>query len=498
MKNNFRQTAIFYLPLLMLLGSTLNLDAQISNFKLSDYKPPKYIFQSLDFGINLSGSTLNDRNKLADTLLSGNGSSSLSFNVSPGYNRSSNSEKYQGTMIAILSLVPGFNSSTNKMSEYKSRQRQLHAGLDVKSENRFYFNSGTFLEINPQFSIGRVDFNQRAASNSSKSQNKQSSGYISLSLPLSFGIGRIDNASDAMLAIYMLDDLDRLGLSKRSFTNEDVIQLAGRITHLKTRRFFDYRKQLIYEIESIDSLMQQNTMVQIANAAYFTSLNDNWRYSQNISRKSGYRLYAGILSSFFYQVNTNYISRQEPDQNETKDQNIFSHSTIGLMAGYMLEKPHSLKWQSTVDLRLQYTYYHSINKVKSILPDPTDFSTRYELTQPGPGAQVSYYLGYYPNSRTYFTAGILGYFDWEINGTEDMITVNDHTGVNDIAFRGGPRVAAYFYLSERVRLQININCDYLYDKSNSWSNSYTVNSDQYLKNHSFNGSVNSALTYSLF
>ena len=52
------------------------------------------------------------------------------------------------------------------------------------------------------------------------------------------------------------------------------------------------------EIEKVDSFLQAKGIITLADARYFTIVNDNWDYAQGPVRESGKRLSAGLVPAF--------------------------------------------------------------------------------------------------------------------------------------------------------------------------------------------------------
>jgi len=504
MKNYFRQVALFCLSILLLMGLSRKSEAQISHFRLSDYKPPAYVHQSLDFGVNLLGSANMATSALADTGQSGSKNSSFSFNFNPVYQRFSNSEKYQGNLTAGLQLSPGFSMQKFKPSNSSESAFQFFSRIQLSTTNRFYIRKGLFIETDPAVTLQSTTYNSNrnlVSGSSNELRNLKERNWapsFNGSVQLILGKGRIDEVTDAMLSVYMLQDLAQLGCTSKSLSKEDVIALATRITQLKNQRFFDSRLQKIREIESIDSLIQQLGIRSTASAAYFTSLNDDWDYGQSNLRYSGYRFYTGLLPSYMYQAQNTRSSSGDSGSVDSRSRNTTTRFYLGCLAGVDWEKPHSLRWQSSLALEIRYGTGHIESKYEDFNSGASGPSIQSAFTQPGFIASFNYSLGYYPDTRTFLSCGMAGNLNTIINGTEDNQNYAEHTSVSETGLYAGPRFAAYYYLSEKVRLQFNVNIDYFFDDSNSWEYSPLINTSYYHESNTIQGSVTGKLVYSLF
>ncbi|MCG6190425.1 hypothetical protein K5G00_23585 [Maribellus maritimus] len=102
------------------------------------------------------------------------------------------------------------------------------------------------------------------------------------------------------LYIYIFEDLFENDRLNRLPGENEILQLANQIAQLRNQRFFDSRLRRIYEIETLDSLINHLGLVNESDATYFTSLNDMWLYGDEI-RYSGTRFQFNAFGSLFYQ-----------------------------------------------------------------------------------------------------------------------------------------------------------------------------------------------------
>jgi hypothetical protein len=428
----------------------------------------------------------------------------LNFSFTPEYKRYANSEKYQGVSRAAILLSPGYSGNKQNPSFSAESNFQFLSRVQFSSSNRFFLADGIVLEVNPGLILQSNSSNREIKTSVDtvptiiKQHNNSWQPSVNSSLQLLIGTGRIDEVTDAMLACYMLEDLVRTGSTLKEASPDDINSLATRITQLKNQRFFDARRHKIEEIESIDSLLYKRGIRRSADAAYFTSLNDSWDNGQNHLRYSGYRFYVGLQASADYYAQNTFNSSGIAGAEDTKFRNSSNATYLGGIAGIDWQKPHTLCWQSSLTAELQYGSMHALSKVENFLPSASGPTDRSEFTQPGFDASAAYTLGYYPNTRTYLSCGLVAFFDNVMNGRENNLTYSLHTGVNDQALRAGPRLTAYFYLSERVRLQLIANADYLFSRSNSWEYYPLINSMNYRESHTYQGSITGQLVYSIF
>ena len=112
----------------MVLLSAKSSDAQNTTYKLSDYKNPNYLYQSLDLNFGLSNGL--SGNKYAGT----NNSSARYFNFNSqaggAYSRYINSEKTQGDLSVNLyaGVGTGNNNSKYYYDTYNSEDKSNSSG----------------------------------------------------------------------------------------------------------------------------------------------------------------------------------------------------------------------------------------------------------------------------------------------------------------------------------------------------------------------------------
>jgi hypothetical protein len=299
------------------------------------------------------------------------------------------------------------------------------------------------------------------------------------------------------MALYLLDDLYGLKREKRSVSNLEVNELAQLITRLKYKRFFDDRLRKIAEITAIDSFMQQKGIVSVTDATYFTSLNDNWRYSNNPIRYSGHRIYTGLDANYRYIYNNEYIEKIIPDDFTDARTTKKKIADLFLVIGYTYEKPASRKWQNSAGIRGAIGYHqNSENRIIRNDPNPDTEENFYTEYFPSVSLNGSYGFGYYPSSRTWLTLNWWIYSSWDKVMGGDLKAEKEDIS-NNFNTSTGPQINAYYYLSEKLRLSFSyngqfnfINFKYTYDIPEG---SLDKTNQKYWTQY-----MSAALTYSLF
>ncbi len=475
--------------------------AQNTTFKLSDYKNPKYFYQTLDMNFGFGNSSNIQKNDNSSDFY--NLKSYLSsVNALAYYSVYANSRKSQSEVYAYFN--GGFSSSAQKnlfdLANNESRQSTLsnNESFSFGGTKRFYNEKQNYFEIGGSFSnshSGNLSKNKSLYNDNITNQTKNNSStfYSNSDLALHIGKGRIEQVQDARMALYLIEDLHRMNRDKRPASDKDVLELAELITSLKYKRFFDNRLRKIAEITTIDSFMQQKGIVSSTDATYFTSLNDNWDFANNPARNSGWRVFAGVEGSFGYNYNKGQVEFIKPSQS-TQDQSYANNSlNVYLVAGVDYEKPINLKWQNSASIKARFG---SMSTKSTNKASGTSDVTNYLSESPTMYLSASYGFGYYPNSRTWLTA------DWTLSsGYKKQFTgtskSDKENSTNSFLLYTGPSAHAYYYLSERLRLSINFT-GYLQLNNDNYITDIPENSDNNQTKTVWDYHLNASLTYSLF
>ncbi len=485
----------------MVVFSATSSFAQDSTFKLSNYQNPNYFYQTLDlnFGLN-SGSSINKSDNISDFY--NLNSYSMSLNARAAYSSYANSVKSQSELyVSIYGSIRNsgqHNTFDLENTEYRQKNFSNNESFNFSGLKRFYDAKQNYFEVNGFVSSA---FSNASGTNKSYSSDtisnstsyKTNNNVASLEGSLLIGKGRLEQVQDARLALYFWEDMHRLNRDKRSVTNEEVLELARLITSLKYKRFFDSRLKKIADITAIDSFMQKHGLVNITDAAYFTSLNDNWNYSNNPARESGYRIYTGIEGHYQFNSNKNHREILVPAESISDQKYNANQAEAYAVAGLVYEKPLNLKWQQSASVKASVGYKNQLNKYEETgMPD----TSRYNGSIPSLGLRAQYGYGFYPNSRTWLTAG------WYLNSTYNKQFIgtskNDtQNSQNNFYTYTGPIVQAYYYISEKLRLSVNFNCAYQVNVDKFITNIPKHSTDKQTDTH-WGYELDASLTYNLF
>lgn len=476
--------------------------AQDTTFRLSDYKNPIYFYQMLDlnFGLNsgliLSNSRISDKSGMSNLTLSSNaGATYILFINSPG----TQTELRTSFFGAIGSSFYHYNFETLN-SESNSNSFSHYENLSIEGVKRFYNAKKIYFEVN-----GSISSNNSGSSDNMtyKAADTVISQYIfkdklynlNISGALLIGKGRIEQVQDARMALYLIEDLQKLNRQKQVASNEDVLALAAEITKLKYKRFFDGRLRQIAEITALDSFFQKNGLAGTTDATYFTSLTDNWNYSNNPVRNSGKRIFTGIEADYTYSYQSNSADNIVPDENPTSEVMKRRETGAFFVAGAAYEKPTSLKWQNSANLKIGFGFRQTTMHFdrEEIYVDP---HSMYRETFPSVKLSGDYGFGYYPTSRTWVT------FDWWVltgwdKGMEGTSKQDKEDFRNSFYTYTGPEFHAYYYLSEKLRLSLAFTGEFRFDNFKFTNDSFEDSPDK-ITSTWWNQQLNAALMYSLF
>jgi hypothetical protein len=479
-------------------------DAQTPTFKLSDYKNPDYLYQTLDLNFGLNSGFINNHSSSAGVNPQYTASSfTLNSGAGANYSRYKNSLKTQQEQHISFNAGIGSSSYQNKSGnpeqENKSNNFSHAEAINISALSRFFNEKQQYFEANGSI-YGRYDGLSQGSKTTvsgtimSETGGNQKDLNLNMAGSLRVGKGRIEQVQDARLAMYILEDLQKLKRAKKIATDEDVLALAQEITLLKYKRFFDYRLRKIAEITAIDAFLHKSSIAGMADAAYFTSLNDNWDFANNPIRNSGKRFYAGLDASYGYNYLTNLDKYIVPVGDDSKYNYNKSNAGLFIVAGIDCEKPENLTWQKSSSIQLGVGVQSQVENEKAL--ENTDETTYYLRALPSAKLSADYGFGYYPNSRTWLTLNwwLLSGWDKEMDGA----TKSEKEKLqNSFYTYTGPQFNAYYYLSEKLRLSLTFNGEFRFENKNYTYDVIPGNPEKVTTTW-WNQQVNASLTYSLF
>ncbi|MBN2263996.1 MAG: hypothetical protein JW735_13845 [Prolixibacteraceae bacterium] len=448
-----------YITVLMaLIFASTQLTAQVKEFDLSTYQTSDYKRSSLDLNTQLRQGA-SDKSSLFDKQLdykerqfSSNGQLKstwdyIDFKRERIINYGSSVDLY-GSYLHI-----------QKDSIISAIKKNYSDGRIVFSVNGFYnyeqfygnrLKNSWYINGDLNFA-GRTDNTTTKNDSIIKKSSFQGDPLISSSIKIGHAHGRMEHVSVASEAIYILDDLEASGLLTRALTDNDVVKLADKINELKQERFFDERLYRMKVMEELIGFLKENSLIEAESVKVFNIISDYHFMAGIQTRTSGKRLYydLSIKDTYFY-----YNNESSRTYNYN---NVDGYFNIGFQAN----KPISLKWQR-------------------------NFSSNISLSNlPILDAAANYSIGYYPNTRTYFSANT--------NVNLNLRYLSKQNYVLNNTF--GLGVYGYYYLSEKMRLSASMS---LYNAH--VENALVIRAENIAKkiDNSIQQTFNLALTYYIF
>jgi hypothetical protein len=458
-----KQNKIIFSIIAVLIAQ--NITAQVTDFKLSDFKYRTPGFKALGF----TGKT--------NSSYSTGGGNSGSFELFPQINYLSQ----QSTDKIQQSLSISAAASYSMIGGNSDKQRRLGAGTTVDFLLR-QFKDKYFIETGIK---GNVNY---GSTNYTTQKRKELTNPYSLQLTLGAGKGRLENVSDAQMALFILDDLKKAGKIKGTVSKEKAAAFASLLTQVYNKRIFDFRKRRMYEMEQINAFLKTNKLIDADDITVFNIISDNWAFAiqpnaidgvtasgggtliidhlfNNVSdrynldgifgqpsRYSGKQLFARLLPA----ANTsNDIKKTITDTTSIKSGNINYGATVQI--GYDERKPINMLWQFDKHAVLSYNN----SSAKDVF---TNLVNKYS----GVTADVGVELGYYPNSRTV----VRGF------GTlAALYRLNNSAGTGKFGLSPGVRLDANYFVNYNARLTGSFSANYFSKNYGTFSNSVSFNFD---------------------
>ncbi|MCE5332310.1 MAG: hypothetical protein LLF95_09235 [Bacteroidales bacterium] len=482
-----KKTIIFSFGLCFLCTIfSFDLSAQeYKNFDLSKYYTPDIVRNAMDLNFNSAGQYSNSKGRYEDPAWTVDSSSTS--NINGTINSSFNTYKNTRKRISSLTLNGYFSGaySSNRETTGSTDKRNSNAGsLGVNYSDKFYSTSTFFLSAGIIAWLNPRNYRQNEEMRLyQKKTNGKNIGYT-FNPSVGIGIGRIEQVQDARQAIYMLNDLSKKGVLTRQLTDNEVFSLAQQMSTVKNKRFLDSRLRLIDEVTAIDAFFVSNGLLNKSDAAYFTTLYDNWLYGAAFERKSG--------QTFEFQINGSI--RNDYSKTETNftlpDSVYWSKSNSNQVRGelalvYAFEKPFKLNWQHSANASLRASLIPVEHKNSNSTSDTENISSydNRDISLWG-----NYKLGYYPNSRTNLQLGISQSVgrSFQKNTTANV----DEEQIKNFNAQTVLDFSTYYYLSPQLRISGTVSA-----VKNYYKNNYIVS---ILKGNNFNAHFNLTLNYAFF
>lgn len=442
--------------------------SQDSSFQIKDYKYRTPGFRALEFSTSFNGNLSDYKQGGSET------QKSKAFQLTPSwisYSRIFSSDKR--IHMSFVSLYPSFYSRNDGSGQEKSKHRNGQAALDWKIEDRFYKNNNWFLHLKNSF-YTKGDFTRQ----SSAQQNiKTHIKGIDEELSIGFGKGRIEIVEDAQMALFIINDLGARGLIEKLPDAAAINQFAQLVTELNNQRVFDSRRKRIYQLTEIDKFLREKGIISTSDIRHFTTISDNWLFAFQPQRSSGHSWYFDIVSSA--QIGKNG-QLNEGINSKTDHENNYKHFGAGPKAGYINEKPVSLKWQRSLGAYLSWQLQRGEDHTKTIINGAVTENKENPKSKYS-DLSAFYGFGYYPNNRTRLNTSI----DLSVTHLKfhDLPSIDRQILVlPSISF------STDYFISYRTRLHANFSMNYRYREYKFFSQSSYCD-------RSFNASISAGISH---
>ncbi|NQU68841.1 MAG: hypothetical protein HQ510_12935 [Candidatus Marinimicrobia bacterium] len=422
---------------------------QSIHFNLSDYKLPDLKRRSLQFNIDLSATYDYYKIPYLDDYPPREGRYKKYLGkIFFQYDHTVNNSEYQQQSAFRLD-IDARSYPNNRTNNNLYDNSYFSPTLNYTKIDRKYFGRNNFEEMN--FISHYVLY---LNNNSGQSvENRQKIQILSISIPIKRGRGRIEPVQDARHAVYLFEELSNVGRLTSDKSDEDIIEFAKLISRLKNERFFDSRLRKIAEIEAVDSFFVSKNYVIQSDAKYFSILSDIWSYGRRPVRLSGKRISATILPGYNLHNNLQKSNWEDYYSQNIEEKSGYITNTFTVNAGieFNYEKPINLYWQNSIDI----SGYCGIidSKTKEV-----SHSSEMEFRAPNILMRLHHTIGYYPNTRTYFTASYDVQYVSFFN--------NPHQPDHIMGSKGNAKyehidLNAYYYISPKLTLRMNASFYYL-------------------------------------
>ncbi|MEM8892645.1 MAG: hypothetical protein AAGD28_31990 [Bacteroidota bacterium] len=441
------------LLLAIILICISDLLSQVPIFDLSKYARPTLNRKSLDLNFHLGG---NQSNNFGNSITS----SSIRGDFNLAYQSFHNSPAAQKNHSIYMGLMPFRSQASSATGE--SKQNEFIGNLIVNSEHLKYSTNNTFIayRLNLQYrNNSRGEYSQDLRPSVLRSSDfNRADHQMTLDMPLTVGIGRLEWVDDARHGLFILQALERDNYLAREISEDDILAFAARISELKNRRYFDFRLQKIWELEQIHAFLSERGIIEEESIGYFAIVQDIWNFGNQPIRRAGSRLRVGVNPHMRYNLNKNErmnFSLDQPSDTSMVEEQRESYSfQPAFYLDFFHEKPISESWQEVFQVKAELGIGRrnfSDRQLQNGVVNTASFQA-WDNT-PIFKASAYYDLRFYPNTRTYFEGSFgmsfyqskfLRSFNTQPNPVEDFSSLQTNLRLN-----------AYYYISPQTRLRIS-------------------------------------------
>lgn len=245
--------------LALLLIEVLSVHAQVTNFKMKDYK------YRTD-GMKAIGVLLN-----ANSSASAFGSSylNMSFNPSSVYTRQYSKENRQLILWNWSNMSLSHSNAAENSGFIRANSRLEWTRRNYQGMRYIQYGSGSAIDV----------YRGKQTIGTTVSQTASTGYNLTLNPNAGAGQGRLEFVSNAQMALFILEDLKEAGKIKNPVPEEVADKFTDLITQLYNTRIFDFRKRRNYEVAKIDSFLRQNKIITATDVETYNIIADNWNYA---------------------------------------------------------------------------------------------------------------------------------------------------------------------------------------------------------------------------
>ncbi len=434
--------------------------AQYDDFDLSKYKLPDIKRHQLDFNFSFDNTFREHRYESTDDRSYFDLNNDLSLNYSYYRNTMKKQSDGWGNISSNITLDHEKQEAYNRVKD-----DYYNFKIDAGFLKRIYTNSDDrwFLLWSTNLYVSHILYRKNDLwSYDNNLTEKHRSRFLTLQpgVSLGGGFGRVERVGDARRAIYIIDDLYKNNKLKRLPDENELLVIANKVAELRNQRFFDARLRHIYEMESLDSLLNTMDLVSNNDMGYFTALNDMWLYGDE-SRRSGTRLQAQVGGQLYYRFIKRKTEGYDVDYSDLiiDDNDNVYNETLRLRLELDSYKPIGLKWQRYLSVQfLANRYFNDI--------DETEVSDDYYYFV----GSINYGYYWYLNTRTYASFGVRG-------NSVSRKYIEDQDYYSDRKdFQAGISGSLNYYFSPRLKasVQMNAYCDWDENDDSSYNRYFAI------------------------
>lgn len=403
------------LVLFLAVAAATSVYAQDYDLNSYDFRYQKYHGLTFDFNLGSNGGhsfqSSQDTFSGDNSFLNGHANSS-SFNFSPRYFSVTNTDALQRQVDASVRGDFRYNINKNKGTQGTNGNRRGNNQLDLfyaNTSRKYTGDRFKYLRFSSALDLDRwMEYGEGNGEKTRKYDNNRLVNETSVSY--GFGTGRMNIVTDAVQAMFLLQDLSRI--DGANYTTEQVEAVAQGITLIRNNRYLDFRIGYKTQLRMLDSVLQANGVSSEKSIDYFTTISDNWLYANRANRSSGSTLthYATLGNGFEYGMTNRVLNLlSTPDYYYERKQQL--NPSIHVNTNYEYSHQRSLHVQTRYSITASSGLDYAINDNKQgydIKPIEDDVISSYhnERVRWVSELQGNYEYLYQANTRNLLTVNV--------------------------------------------------------------------------------------------